>query len=240
MLDITKFDKFFIANWKLNGTLSFVQEYLSKITSNYSESKCVVICPPFVFINQIKLKGLFIGAQNCSIYSEGAFTGEISTKILNNLGCMFCIIGHSERRNFFLEDNKIINEKISQCLNENIIPILCVGENLEQKNNNLTKEVLKEQLEISLPKEANYSNVIIAYEPLWAIGSGVIPRFEDISKIHVFIKNDIKRTKNFKTLYGGSVNQSNCNDILKERGVDGLLIGGASLKIEEFNKIIES
>ena len=82
--------------------------------------------------------------------------------------------------------------------------------------------------------------MIIAYEPLWAIGSGMIPRYEDISKIHVFIKNDIKRTKNFKTLYGGSVNQSNCNDILKERGVDGLLIGGASLKIEEFNKIIES
>jgi len=240
MLDITKFDKFFIANWKLNGTLSFVKEYLSKITSNYNKSKCVVICPPFVFINQIKLKGLFIGAQNCSIYSEGAFTGEISTKILNNLGCMFCIIGHSERRKFFLEDNKIISDKISQCLNEGIIPILCVGEDLDQKKNNLTREVLKEQLDKSLPSEANNSNVIIAYEPLWAIGSGMIPRYEDISKIHLFIKNDIKRTKNFKILYGGSVNQFNFKSILKERGVDGLLIGGASLKIKEFNKIIES
>tara|TARA_Y100000590_G_scaffold470620_1_gene667027 strand:+ start:12349 stop:13074 length:726 start_codon:yes stop_codon:yes gene_type:complete len=241
MLDIRNFHKIYVANWKLNGSPIFVNEYTDKISSKYDKSsKCVVICPPNVFINQIVSKNILAGGQDCSIYSEGAYTGEVSTKILKSLGCTFCIIGHSERRNLFLENNYLISKKILNCINNKIIPILCIGESLDEKNQKSTKQVLEKQLIEVIPKEANENNLIIAYEPLWAIGTGIIPKFDEIFKIHTFIKKDISQTKNFRILYGGSVNQSNCKDILRENAVDGLLIGGASLKINEFNKIIES
>ena len=241
MLKLDNFHKIIIANWKLNGSSYFIETYLKKIRFDIAKDqhKCVVICPPFTFINQINSKNLFIGAQDCSIYTEGAYTGETSSKMLKDSGCHFCIIGHSERRNIFSETNKNIYKKIVNCLIENIVPILCVGESLEQKQNNKTKDVLISQLRNNIPKQGNKNNIIIAYEPIWAIGTGLTPTIDEIAEIHTFIKTDIKETKGFKILYGGSVKSINCKEILSQENVDGVLVGSASIDIEEFNKIIE-
>ena len=242
MIKISNFNKIIIANWKLNGSYSFIETYLKKIKfdSARNQQKCVIICPPLPFINKIHSKDLLIGAQDCSIYTEGAYTGETSTRILKDIGCNFCITGHSERRNFIGESNEIIAKKIINCLAEQIIPILCIGESLEQKKKNKTEEILISQVQKSIPKQANMNNMIIAYEPIWAIGTGLTPTLDEITKMHTFIKNCIPQSKNFKILYGGSVKSSNCNEILAQKNVDGILVGSASIDINEFNKIIES
>ena len=242
MLEIENFNKIIVANWKLQGSLSFIKTYIKniKFDSVEEQTKCVVICPPFPFINQINSKDLLIGSQDCSVYVEGAFTGETSTKMLKDIGCNFCIVGHSERRSLFGESNEMIAIKIVNCLEEQIIPILCIGENLEQKKQNKTKEILINQVQKSIPKQANENNMIIAYEPIWAIGTGFTPTLDEISEIHTFIKSNILQSKEFKILYGGSVKSSNCNEILTQENVDGVLVGSASIDIEEFNKIIES
>ena len=242
MLKIENFHKIIIANWKLNGSATFVDTYLKKIKFdiNNDKNKRVIICPPFTLIDKIKSKNLFIGAQDCSIYNEGAYTGEISAKILKGIGCHFCIVGHSERRNLFFESNEIISKKITNCFKEEIIPILCVGENLEQKKNNKTKNTLISQIQNSISKQANKNNMIIAYEPVWAIGTGLTPTIKEINETHTFIKNNIPKSKKFKILYGGSVKSSNCKAILAQESVDGVLVGNASIDIDEFNRIIES
>ena len=243
MLEIDKFKKIIIANWKLNGSEAFVETYLNQINfKNYNNlNKSIIICPPLAYINQFKYYGnLLLGAQDCSLYTEGAYTGEISSKILKNIGCEFCIIGHSERRNLFGEKDNVILKKVSNCLKEEIVPILCIGENLQQKNNNETKEILNFQINNNIPEEANKSNMIIAYEPIWAIGTGKTPTLQEILEIHSFIKNEIPISKDFKILYGGSVKSSNSKQILSLKNVDGILVGSSSIKVNEFNKIIES
>jgi len=241
MLEIDNFDKIIVANWKLYGSLSFIESYIKNIKFDIKDekTKCVVICPPFPFISEIYSKNYFLGAQDCSVYLEGAYTGETSIKMLKNVGCQFCIVGHSERRNLFKEKEEIIINKVNCCLDENIIPILCIGESLEQKRKNLTKQILSKQIK-SIPKQANKNNMIIAYEPIWAIGSGLIPTLDEINEIHGFIKNNIFQSQEFKILYGGSVKSSNCKNILSQENVDGVLVGGASIDINEFNKIIDS
>ena len=242
MQEIKEFNKIFVANWKLNGSFAFIYTFLSEIKIDFSNQTkaCVIICPPYSYVKDLKSENFFKGAQDCSIYSKGAFTGEISSEILKDLGCKFCIIGHSERRNLFNEDNKQIYQKVSNCLNSKIVPILCVGETLEQKKKYQTKEILTEQIKKCIPPEANNENIIIAYEPIWAIGTGLTPSDEDIDEIHSFIKKDISGYENFKVIYGGSVNSSNSKKILDIENVDGVLVGGASINIEEFNKIIAS
>ena len=242
MQEISKFNKIIVANWKLNGSFSFINTFIRDIKINFStqDKACIVICPPFPYINDLKSDNFFKGAQDCSIYSGGAFTGEISSKILKDLGCQFCIIGHSERRNLFNEKNEIISQKASNCLKEKIIPILCVGETLEQKKNYQTKEVLMDQIKKSIPIEASNENIIIAYEPIWAIGTGLTPSVEEIAEIHNFIKKDISGFENYKVIYGGSVKLSNSKEMLAIENVDGILVGGASVNIEEFNRIIAS
>jgi len=240
MLEIENFDEIIIANWKLYGSSSFIEEYLDQIKfyGSNSHGRCVIICPPSLFINQINNKNIFVGAQDCSAHNEGPYTGEVSAKILKDIGCQFCIVGHSERRKLFNEDNQIVGKKILNCFQNNIIPVFCVGENLQQKKEKLTEDIIKEQMIKSLPNNANKKNIIIAYEPVWAIGSGLTPDLDEISKIHMFIKDNILKDKNIKILYGGSVKANNCKEILNLEGVDGLLVGGASLNIDEFNKII--
>ena len=242
MLKIDNFHKIIIANWKLNGSSIFVEKYLKKIRfeCNNDKHKCVIICPPFSLINQIKSNNLLIGAQDCSVYKEGAYTGEISSKILKDAGCQFCIVGHSERRSLFFENNKLISKKMDNCFEEQIVPILCVGESLEQKQNHRTKDTLINQIQNCISDKANKNNTIIAYEPVWAIGTGLTPTVAEINEIHAFIKNNIPQSKDFKILYGGSVKSSNCKEILAQTNVDGVLVGNSSIEIDEFNKIIES
>ena len=241
MLKIQKFKKIVIANWKLNGSHSFSRDYFNKIV--FSESKfkdnCLIICPPIPYINDIKSKYLFKGAQDCSIESKGAFTGEISSNILKDIGCDFCIIGHSERRKLFNDTNEVVYKKINNCIDSNLIPILCIGETLNQRKENLTKEILKDQISKCLPKNINLEKLIIAYEPIWSIGSGIIPSLEEILDINTYIKKSIFYEDKVKILYGGSVKANNYKEIINLPSVDGLLVGGASINIEEFNKIIE-
>jgi triosephosphate isomerase len=240
MLEIEKYNKIIIANWKLNGSSSFIQSFLKnvKLEDKYKKPNLVIICPPFPYINQITSNKIAIGSQDCSMYVQGSYTGETSAKMLKNIGCGFCIIGHSERRNLFNESNQIIFEKVTRCFEEDIIPVLCIGESLLQKKNKETKEVLINQIDKCIPKKENKKNIIIAYEPVWAIGSGLTPTLQDIDEIHKLIKERIPKTYNYKVLYGGSVKPSNSKEIMALKCVDGVLVGGASIDIDEFNKII--
>ena len=150
----------------------------------------------------------------------------------------FCLVGHSERRQYFNEKNETVNLKSNNLIENNIIPVICIGETLEEKEKNLTKDVLQKQVIDCVPNKSYFDNTLIAYEPIWAIGSGLTPTLEEIDEVHEFIKNINNKFNQFKILYGGSVKASNSEEINGLRNVDGCLIGGASLKVDEFNSII--
>ena len=202
---------------------------------------CGIICPPSLLLPKFPetMLPLYLGAQDCSIYDSGAYTGEISALMLKENNCQFCILGHSERRQLFNETNENVQLKAERLINQNINPIICIGETLEEKNLGLTKEILSNQIKKSLPKTSN-ENIIIAYEPIWAIGTGLMPTLQEINQIHNFIKNEIKNLKIYKVLYGGSVKSANSSDILNLTHVDGVLVGGSSLEPLEFIKILNS
>jgi len=240
MLELEKISKIIIANWKLHGSIKFVKEYLEKLTFVRSDNeKSLVVCAPSTLIQNLKTDKFYLGAQDCSNYSSGAYTGEISSELLREIGCSFCIVGHSERRNIFKEDHKIILEKIENLIKSKIIPIFCIGENLQQMKENLTNDVLKNQIQKSLPKNLDLSKIIIAYEPVWSIGTDLIPSVEQIEKSHNFIKKNIFNSSKLKVVYGGSVKASNYKKIIDLDSVDGLLVGGASINLDEFNKIVK-
>ena len=238
MMNFDNFSSIFIANWKLNGDIQFIKEYYQKLIP--SNNNCVVVCPPNIFLHQLKTNNsnLFSGAQDVSIYNEGAYTGEISAAMLNDNNIKFCIVGHSERRQHFNESNKAVNLKSINLIKNKIIPVVCIGETLEEKEKKITKDVLLKQINESIPAISNNQNTIIAYEPIWAIGTGLTPTLDDIDEVHSYIRNIDKKFNKFKILYGGSVKSSNSAEINQIENVDGCLIGGASLKVNEFNTII--
>ncbi|PPR44754.1 MAG: Triosephosphate isomerase [Alphaproteobacteria bacterium MarineAlpha5_Bin8] len=242
MLDLEKYRKIIVANWKMNGSIKFINDFSEKLAllENLEESTCRIICPPFVYLQRFRdqLNNFYFGGQECSQFDEGAFTGNISAKMLKDLNCNFCIVGHSERRKLLNEQNFEVSKKSSNCINFNIHPIICVGETLEEKNLNKTREIIEKQINESVPENANKNNTIIAYEPIWAIGTGLTPSLEEIDYIHQFIKKDIKTSKDYKILYGGSVKSSNFKEIIQLTNVDGTLIGGASVIFDEFKKIL--
>ena len=241
MLKIQDFNKLIVANWKLNGSFSFTKEYMDQIRFKTikNQKNCLIICPPVPYISEFKSSNLLTGGQDCSRYINGAYTGEISTKMLKDMGCQICIVGHSERREFFNDSNEIIHEKLNNCIENKIIPVFCIGENLNQRKEGRAKQAIKDQLMASLPKDYSDENIILAYEPLWAIGSGLVPKIDEICEIHSYIKEEVLNNQNIKILYGGSVKAENYKKIIDLREVDGLLIGGASIQITEFNKILE-
>ena len=238
MMNFDNFSSIFIANWKLNGDIQFIKEYYQKLIP--SNNNCVVVCPPNIFLHQLKTNNsnLFSGAQDVSIYNEGAYTGEVSAAMLNDNNIKFCIVGHSERRQHFNESNKAVNLKSINLIKNKIIPVVCIGETLEEKEKKITKDVLLKQINESIPAISNNQNTIIAYEPIWAIGTGLTPTLDDINEVHSYIRNIDRKFNKFKILYGGSVKSSNSADINQIKNVDGCLIGGASLKVNEFNTII--
>ena len=243
MLDINKYNKIIVANWKLNGSIEFLKKYLSNFEKKLIDSKiCGVICPPSIYFDYLyeDLNPLFLGAQNCSNFENGAYTGEISAFMLKDYKCQFCIVGHSERRHIFNETNQDVALKISNLIKQNINPILCIGENSNEKKKGATKDVLYEQLSNSLPSESSNNCVIIAYEPIWAIGTGITPTIDEIYDIHSFLKNSIKNFHNYKIIYGGSVKSNNIKSIIGLDNVDGVLVGGASLDPIEFTKILKA
>ena len=240
--------KYTIANWKMNGQKDSYK--LVKSISNYCQkmkrkTSKVVICPPFTLLSELikKEKKIKFGGQDCHYKSEGAYTGSISANMLKTINCQYVILGHSERRIYQKETSQELNLKIKSAIKSNLTVIYCIGEKLEEiKKRNI---ILKKQLS-SLPKKIDPKKIIIAYEPVWAIGTGKVPSLNDINKIHEKIRNilsnlvSLRFSKHVSILYGGSVNAVNSVDILNLDHVDGALVGGASLKLKEFCKIIDS
>jgi len=210
-----------IANWKCNpATLKEAQELFNGIEKDI-ENKNVVICPPTIFLSSLICEGIKFGAQNCFWEDKGAYTGETSPQMIKSIGCEYVIIGHSERRTIFNESNIDIKNKIKKAQEIGLIPIVCIGESKGQN----TFEVIEEQIK-DIGKD-----VVLAYEPLWAIGTGENASLGKVKEVRDFLKDR-------KVLYGGSVNSQNAKDYLEI--TDGLLIGGASLNSEEFLKIIKT
>ena len=201
--------------------------------------KNVVFCPSNIYLNEFIDHNLEVGCQDISFKDMGAYTGDVSAAQIASLGVHYAIIGHSERRKYY-NDGIFVNQKLKLCLDNKLIPILCIGESLKEKENNKTKNVLKKNLDDAF-KDIVPNNVIIAYEPLWSIGTGKIPSNQDIYETVEFIKQyayDKYRVK-LKVLYGGSVNDKNINTLADIDNVDGFLIGGASIKTNEFLNIIK-
>tara|TARA_B100002019_G_scaffold51013_2_gene43382 strand:+ start:536 stop:1273 length:738 start_codon:yes stop_codon:yes gene_type:complete len=235
---------YFIANWKMFGGLSSLNSLhkVHKFLKNFKKNKFVKIiyCPPSTLIRPMskKLQGtkIEVGAQNChENQNSGAFTGSINSSMLKNVGAKYVIIGHSENR-LEGENDKLINKKIKSATKTGLKVIFCIGETLSEKRKKITKKVLSKQIKIGLNKIKKKNNLIIAYEPVWAIGSGLIPKQIDLLETINFIKTKVN---NLKVLYGGSVNPKNIKELKNITNLDGFLVGGASQDSKKFIDIIK-
>ncbi len=242
--------KIVAGNWKMNGSLQFAKklmEDLSLISGELKGLVDVVVAPPFVFLSDVvKNKGSEIGvaSQNVSSFESGAFTGEISAEMLAEIGCQYCIVGHSERRALFGETDQVVSKKIEKLLEKNITPILCVGETLEQRDAGEALDIIRSQLDIALRDLNNQQleRVVVAYEPVWAIGTGKTATPEQAQSVHGFIREELAVKSKLVAelmpiIYGGSVNATNAKELFSMADIDGGLIGGASLKFEDFAEI---
>ena len=223
---------YFIANWKMFGNLKSLKN-LDKVISFVKKYKKnnfkLIYCPPATLIHPISKKfkssSIKVGSQNChQSNSDGANTGQINSKMIKDAGAQFVILGHSENRQIG-EDDKLINLKIKSSIESGLKVVFCIGETLSQKRKKMTKKILFNQIKKGLYKIKDKKNIFIAYEPVWAIGSGLVPKKKELSEIIKYIKSKVKNTK---VLYGGSVNPKNIIDLKKINNVDGFLIGGAS------------
>ncbi|WP_343190142.1 triose-phosphate isomerase [Buchnera aphidicola (Mollitrichosiphum nigrofasciatum)] len=241
------------ANWKLNGEKKTIKKFLQLLNTFLFVKlyPCkIIFSPPLIYLNLAKqlitYKNLHLAAQDVGVNSLGAFTGEISAYMLKDIGVEYVIIGHSERRLYHCENNIFIAKKFKIIKESGLIPILCIGETYEQKKNNETEKVCKEQIDIIIEYCGQYAfkNTVIAYEPIWSIGTGKLPTPYEVQKIHAFIKYYIEYKSKFIDIskitvqYGGSVDGTNIQNFLKEKDVDGVLIGGASLDFYKFSNII--
>lgn len=248
--------KIVAGNWKMNKSFEDAEELIDQIADQLDEvspiTPVVVLCPPYLYLEMatdIATEGYFkVGAQNVSENEDGAFTGEVSASMLASMEVEYCIIGHSERRKYFNETNEQLKKKVDIALKYDIKPIFCCGEVIEERNQNIHFDVVKKQLNESLfhlPAE-KFENSVIAYEPVWAIGTGLTAAPEQAQEMHAFIRGLIvekygKEVANSTTiLYGGSCNGKNAATLFAQPDVDGGLIGGASLKADEFVTIIQS
>ncbi len=242
----------------MNATKDEAVTIVNGLIANYSdyglsENKIVVVASPFPYIHYCasmfaKFPNLVAAAQNCSEFEKGAYTGEVSAEIIASLYVEYVIIGHSERRQYFKETDEQLLLKINQAQNHNLIPIFCVGETLETRDNNKHFEFVKEQLENAIFKvnENDIKNCVIAYEPIWAIGTGVTASPAQAQEMHAFIREQVSAKFNGETakemsiLYGGSVNAANAAELFSCADIDGALVGGASLKVDDFSTIIKA
>ena len=232
--------KLIIANWKMNLDQKTLKDLVTRIV--HPSLMEVVLCPPHVYLQSTLLEigkhndhTLKLGAQDCSACTNGPCTGDVSASMLADIGCQYVIIGHSERRILHFEDDDIIKQKIQRALDVGIKPIICVGEDASVKSSGETINYLLKQL-CYLP-QFNSDDLIIAYEPIWSIGSGIAIDTEELEMLFNELKNNLQINK---LLYGGSVNEKNCREFLKIDKLDGLLVGGASLDSQKFNQIIGS
>jgi triosephosphate isomerase len=234
-------------NWKMNGSLASVRELLSGIKAGIGGiQKCeVAVCPPYVFIPlaQAGLSGTPIpwGGQNLSTEGSGAFTGEVAASMLTDFGCTYVIVGHSERRTLYGEDDALVARKHAVARGAGLKPILCIGETLEEREKGVTEEVVARQVDavIDATGVESLGDGVIAYEPVWAIGTGVTATPEQAQDVHAFIRERVAEhsatvADNLRILYGGSMKSGNAAELMAKPDIDGGLIGGASLKAEEF------
>lgn len=240
------------ANWKMNKTsleaIAFIEDF--KKLLNFKTAVEVVIAPPFTSLEgaskSLKNSSIKLSSQNMHFEEKGAFTGEVSATMLKNVGCDYVILGHSERRHVFGETDDMIHKKIGQAIKHALSVIFCVGETLDEREHHKTFEVLERQLSLGLKgisKEA-LSQVVIAYEPVWAIGTGHNASPEQAEEVHAQIRGwletrfDKTVAANIRILYGGSVKSDNAKDLTKQPNIDGLLVGGASLTVDSFSQIV--
>jgi triose-phosphate isomerase len=213
-------------------------EYILDMRDYFNKTGDIVVIPSMCYLSILSKENVILGSQNIAEYSTNNQTGEVTGDQLNSLGVEYTLVGHSERRTNNYESNQIINNKIRSALSSKILPILCVGENKIEKENDQTFEIIKKEL-LEAIKDVNINKIIVAYEPVWSIGTGKLPAVEEINKVVQFIKGMLKEKEIFsEVLYGGSVNSSNINE-LKKANVDGFLLGSASSNSEELKKIIE-
>ncbi len=238
-------------NWKMNKNPKNTKDLIDEIIPKVKDAKClVVICVPFVdleiAIDCARNSNIKIGAQNCHWEKSGAFTGEISADMLSSMGVNYVIIGHSERRIYFGETDDTVNKRIKAAINSGLNAIVCVGESLKDRKNGITNEVISIQIKNALNSilKEDISKIIIAYEPIWAIGTGKVATASEANEVCKFIRSVISNlyddeiSNSVIIQYGGSMNAKNCYEILKELDIDGGLIGGASLKSTDFCEIV--
>ncbi len=237
-------------NWKMHKTVPEAVELVRELKFQLTQKRDreVLVCPPFTSLYPVglELKGSFIklGAQNMFYEEKGAFTGEISPVMLKDVGCSYVIVGHSERRHIFGENNELINKKFLSAIRHGLIPILCVGETLEERENGKTSEVVSEQVKRGIEGVNADDEFVIAYEPVWAIGTGKTATPEIAQEVHQQIREILRselgneKAESVRILYGGSVKPENAKGLLEMPDIDGALVGGASLKAESFSKIV--
>lgn len=232
--------KYLLGNWKMNMTTREIDDFARNFNTTGLSNVYVGIAVPSVYISSTGMKNILnVGLQNCSEYESGAYTGEISAKMVADVLADFCLVGHSERRQYFGETDEVVNKKIKQLQKYMETTVLCVGETLEQYEAGQTKKVLLEQLKKDLDGAHFLNQIVVAYEPVWAIGTGKTPTKEEIGDTTQFLNETLYSIsgKKIPVLYGGSVKPNNIQEILAIENVDGVLVGGASQKAEDFTAI---
>ena len=238
-------------NWKMNGSLRSATELVDGIKAGVPDGVELAICPPSVFL--MKIGGMLadspvaLGAQNVCDQEAGAFTGEISAQMLVECGCRYAIVGHSERRSLYAETDALVAARFAMAQRGGLTPILCVGETLEEREGGVTEEVVARQVDAVLADQGidAMANAVIAYEPVWAIGTGQVATPQQAQDVHAFIRDRLSQENadvaaQLRILYGGSMNPGNAGDLLSQPDIDGGLIGGASLKADDFLAIARS
>ncbi|MBU5486039.1 triose-phosphate isomerase [Clostridium sp. MSJ-11] len=238
-------------NWKMHNTIEEAVKLVEELKSLVKEAECeVIVCPTFICLSEVKRvikdSNIKLGAQNMYFEDKGAFTGEVSPSMLKALGIDYVIIGHSERRQYFNETDEIVNKKIKKAFENDIIPILCVGESLHERENGITEEVIGRQIKLDLSglTASQVENLVIAYEPIWAIGTGKTATSEQANETIGYIRSIVEKlygnevSEKIRIQYGGSVKSSTIKEQMAMPHIDGALVGGASLKAEEFGAIV--
>ena len=246
-------NKLIAGNWKMNNNIAETETLIRDLIPRLGSVKKttgVVICPPFISLalagTLIKNTVIQLGAQNMSEQNDGAYTGEISARMLLSAGCSYVILGHSERRQYYKETDELINKKVKKALIDGLLPIVCVGETLQERESGVTEKVISTQVKGVLAglTDENMAKVVIAYEPVWAIGTGKTATPEQANDVHVLIRSLVKSlyngniADNLIIQYGGSVNAANASQLLSQKDIDGALVGGASLKGDAFATIV--
>ena len=236
-------------NWKMNGSVPGL-DMITKLTAAHPECPCdVVICPPAPLIapalKNTTGHGVSIGAQDCHAEEKGAFTGDTSAGIIAEIGAKYVIVGHSERRDAYDETDDLVARKAHAAQNAGLVAIVCIGESLEQREAGKALDVIATQLEGSVPETSSSASLVVAYEPIWAIGTGKIPTMDQIAEVHALMRGQLRtrfgeEAEGIRLLYGGSVKASNAAEIFALDDVDGALVGGASLTADDFSPIVEA